>query len=387
MTTATAAPERAPAPPAGPAPDAPSTLLPRIGGLDLARAIAMAGMLVVHYMIPDRSGSLADTVLESFSGRAMPLFMVLGGIGATIVASRRTQPDLNLLIRAGILFAMGVALLEIDTWIAVVLQSYGLFFALTPLLRRVPTVWLSVLTGVVAVFGAWSFQTLTDFPSEITIDSYDEPFRSLWVLVFTGYYPLFPVASFFLLGMVLGRLPLRSARVATALASVGAVLTVVPLVASWVAQQVFDVFVPEGPRGFRESTGGWSPPFNPEAFDWARLLDASGHSEMPVWVLSAAGSSLLIIGLGILAGARWPAVTRPLEIVGRLALTFYVIQVLATNWLSEPWTQSLTQQAVTWAAIWFGFWIFAIAWHRWLGAGPLERLLRIGTRARSRSTA
>ncbi len=349
----------------------------RIDGLDVARALAMAGMVVVHYVWPDQSGVPADLLARGMLGRAMPLFMVLGGIGVTILASRRPDSDATLVARAAILFLMGLVVDAISEWVAVVLQSYGLFFALAPLFRRLPTWALAGSSALVAVVGSWTFQVMGTFPRTSTsFDDLADPIGVIRSLVVDGYYPFFPVASFFLLGMVLGRLDLRSRNVAATLAAAGLMIGVgsIIVVNGIISANDLDVATFESARRSVNPDG-----FDTARFSWSRLLHLRGHSQMLAWVISAAGTSVATIGVSLLIARPLRPILGPILALGRLALTFYVFQVALTQVITRPTDTPFRQELITAAAIYVGFMVIATIWTTFFRAGPLEALVRAGS--------
>ena len=64
----------------------------RVIGFDLARALAILGMVVVHFslvMAADRSGPAWLTeVLGFLDGRAAATFVILAGVGVTLMSRR-----------------------------------------------------------------------------------------------------------------------------------------------------------------------------------------------------------------------------------------------------------------------------------------------------------
>ncbi len=348
----------------------------RIDGLDLARALAMAGMVVVHYVWPDESGEVADVVASALSGRAMPLFVLLGGIGVSLAVERSSRPNRDLLIRAAILFVLGLLVAEVSEWVVVVLQVYGLFFALTPALRRLPTDALPLLAIAIAGIAGWSYQVLGTFPrtgSEIA--DLGSPVAFARSLIVDGYYPFFAVGSFFVLGLYLGRLDLRSARTARMLTASGLVLGIGTLVGAAALVGAFDL----DPEALEASRRTANPAgYDPARFEWGRLLHLKGHGQMPAWVLSSAGTSMAVLGASLLAAPRLGRLVAPLAALGRLALTFYVFQVVLTTVVTRPTETDLTREVLTAAAIYLGFVPVAWLWLRWFPAGPLEALLRAG---------
>ncbi len=343
----------------------------RIHGIDLARGLAMLGMVIVHYVWAADDTGPAAALARAMDGRAMPLFMMLGGIGVVLVSRRSATPDRGLLIRGTILFVLGLLLDSLDTWIAIVLQFYGLLFVVSPLLRRLPPRVLGAAAIASVAIGGLTYQVIGRAPQPTSVDAVRDGWPGLRSLLFDGYYPFFPVFAFFAIGMLLARLDLRRDRVAAQLAAVG---TAVGLGALWLAGDLaawFGVDPLAGEAGFGDGT-----------FRAARLLDASGHSAMPAWVVSAAGTSAAVIGLSLLAARRWPTPTRPVATLGTVALSFYVFQVLTTEIVPRPSTTPLAQEWATVAALYGGFLVAAVVWKRHVRSGPLEALLRVGSTRR-----
>ncbi len=351
--------------------DRPTLTSGRIIGIDLARAVAMFGMVIAHYVWPDGSGSWIDLLASAVKGRAMPLFVMLGGLGVTILTSRSNTPDRALLIRAAILFPLGIALQEATTFIAIILQSYALFFVVAVAARRLPTHGLLIATGLVALVGSWTYQTVA-----FTRDGWSEPSQLItdpevvpWSLLLNGSYPYFPVGSFFLLGMALGRLDLRSSAVAAQLAIGGATVGFGTLAFSAAAIAGFDV-----DRSVFD--------LRSDEFSLGRLLDTEGHSEMLAWVVSAAGTSVAILGAALWLAPRLGKLPVPLVALGQLALSFYVFQAVLVRVTPHPRDTEIGQELLTAMVIYFVFVAFAVGWRRFFRVGPLEMAFRIGSRSR-----
>ncbi|MEM7273788.1 MAG: heparan-alpha-glucosaminide N-acetyltransferase domain-containing protein [Actinomycetota bacterium] len=337
----------------------------RIVGLDIARALAMLGMVIVHYVWSDETGEFLDTVALAMVGRAMPLFMMLGGVGVVLTTRRSQTPDRDLLIRAAMLFLLGLVVHELTARIAIVLQSYGLLFAMAPLFRRLPRPALLGGAAVTTAVGAVTYQ-LIDWPPAFTrFEDLFTPGPLVESLFIDGYYPFFPVAAFFLFGMWLGGVDLRSDRVAASLAVGGAVVGFGSL---WLANGAASLLELELSRSDAD-----------QRFEWSALLNAEGHSEMPAWVLSAGGTSAMVIGLSLLVGARVGRWLHPVAALGRLALTFYVFQALVIHLTPEPTGTEPPEEFGYVALIYFGFMAFAVGWTSLFRSGPLESLLRVGS--------
>jgi uncharacterized membrane protein len=343
----------------------------RIIGIDVARALAMVGMLVAHFVEAEPDGGPASSVKAFTDGRAMPLFVLLGGVGVVLLTRRSPTPDLALLTRAALLFPAGLLLQEHSLAIAVILQYYAVFFVLAIGLRRLPEVTLVPLAGAVALAGAFTAQTIgPDLPTATGWDGVDDLDGLAWALLVNGYYPVLPTLAFFLVGMWVAHRRLDDPVVARRLAGVGVGLALLGYVgARWVVDRY----------GF----GPWED----GEFAASRLLDADGHSDMVAWVVGATGTSLAALGLCLLAARAWGRWLGPAVVVGQMALTFYVAQVLIHDrWLPRSET-TIGEEYRYAAAILVGFTALALLWRRLVGRGPLEAVLRIGDLAGRRRSA
>jgi peptidoglycan/LPS O-acetylase OafA/YrhL len=392
----------------------------RVHGLDVARALAMVGMVIAHYVEQDSGTGIGATVRAFVDGRAMPLFMVLGGVGISFLVRRSTDPDRDLLIRAGILFPMGLILQELTDGIAIILQYYALFFVIAIGLRRLPTRMLLGLGLVLMAAGAYSKQVWAP-----QVDSYagwqgiGTLFESgtWWSLVVSGYYPFLPAGAFLTIGMWIGRRDLRLPRVALSLASVGLVLA---LVGSWggawigdrvgasgaviengqaaLADDLVQRFAAEEGLTLDEAEARLATEIPTTAsveavervaqrierstagFRWQRLFDASGHSQMPAWVIGAAGMALFVIGGSLLVASRLRLFA--LSVLGEMALTFYAYQAVLINWTPEKSSTTLAEEYLVAAALTLLFVVAGLGWKLVVGRGPLEQLLRTGAAPR-----
>lgn len=339
----------------------------RIIGIDMARGIAMFGMTVVHFVnFREEPGADLATLAEAFRGRAMPLFMMLGGVGVTFLTKRSTTPARDLLVRAVMLFALGLVMTEHVPRLAIVLQSYGLLFVLATVLHRLSSKYLLGLVPVVTAIGAVTYQIVGNPRVQTRFDELGSG-EGIQSLLFDGFYPLFPVGAFFITGIVLGRLNLGSERVAGALAGGGLVVGVgIPIIANNVATAF----------NLRTDFGGNA---GDGMFHLTRLLETQGHSAMPAWVFSALGTSLAVLGFSVLIAPRAPKLVSPLIAVGSMSLTYYVYQGWLTNVVPPTFETTLGEEWIFTILVYVSFVVLAMVWRLMFRTGPLERVLRVGS--------
>src|SRR5687768_2732122 len=98
----------------------------RVPGVDVARGVALLGMVAVHVLpaeADDGSPTLVDTIA---SGRSAALFAVLAGVGLGLAYGRRpgARAAGAVAVRAILIGALGLALALVDSGVAVILSYY-----------------------------------------------------------------------------------------------------------------------------------------------------------------------------------------------------------------------------------------------------------------------
>ena len=125
----------------------------RIPGYDLARALAVMGMVLVNFKVvmgAEKAGlSWLIWLVGCLDGRAAATFVVLAGVGLSLISQRvRITQDLSgiaqnrkmLLKRALFLFVVGF--LYTPIWPADILHFYGIYIALGAVLLTASNRWL-----------------------------------------------------------------------------------------------------------------------------------------------------------------------------------------------------------------------------------------------------
>ena len=338
----------------------------RIAGIDLARFLAIAGMLAVHVGpmgLTDPAGRLYAGLTH---GRASILFGLLAGIGVSLLARSRSaslgETRLRLVWQAALLLPLGLWLQTLDVPIRVILSYYALLFVLGAVCIGLATRPLAVIAAAALALGPVAFQlgrrVAPDSFGRAPVEWGDPAFEIAHGLLLSGPYPLITWATPFLVGMLLGRADLRSPYLRLALVVGGFALAVLAAAAWLLLSQVFGE--PEGPR------------------DWLNLLNGGPHSQMPLWLIGSIGSALLVLGLSLVAADRLGKVVWPFVAAGQLALTIYVAHILAFHWFGETLRATELGEAVGTVTIGVAAAaVFAILWRSLLPRGPLEFLMTL----------
>jgi len=339
----------------------------RIVGIDVARGLAVLGMFAAHVgFTPAFDWVEPASWLDIVNGRSSILFALLAGVSIALLSGRETPVDgvelvrarVRILVRAALIFTIGGLLEVLGTSIAVILPTYAALFVLSlPFLRwRLRS--LFIASGVIAVVVPILFALVLPFA--------DEPptfagTGTIVVLLVTGNYPGLLWLAFVLAGLALGRLDLASLAVQLRLLVAGVVLTAAAYSLG--------------------ALGGGGEPAGrlPGVVDLAALVTVYPHSGSPFEVVGSGGFAVAVVALALLATRARVGRTLlfPVASVGRMALTAYSahIVVIAVLGLSATMSDNPDNGQL------FDFAVIALVlcslWTRFLGAGPLERLLTV----------
>ncbi len=349
----------------------------RILGLDLARGAAILGMIVVNFKTTMALGKEGPPWLVATTGlvdgRAAATFVVLAGVGMSLMSRRARESDdsqamrrirRTLWRRSAVLFVGGLAFATI--WPPDILHYYGVYIALGTLL----------LTAQDRILPAISSALVFAFPILLLIFDYERgwdwstlTYTELWTpagflrhLFFNGFHPVIPWAAFLVFGLWLGRQDLRNASQRRALATRAAMLAVLVEGLSYALV-----------RAASEELG---------AEDASLLLGSGMIPPLPFYLLAGAGTAVVVICLSIELQERRPDlwICRGLIATGRLALSHYVIHVVlgmgmlqAMGLLEGQSFVFAVQSALIWCGVTVGL---SLLWCANFHRGPFERLLR-----------
>jgi uncharacterized membrane protein YeiB len=353
----------------------------RLAGIDLARAIALMGMVFVNFkyqMGADQDGVPWLLWLSDWlDGRPAATFVILAGAGMSLLKNCYSSPDRfhpfarpywTMIKRAVFLFFFGLLFSLI--WYADILHFYGFFFAVAVILVNLSDRLIFILSGVILIislFVAIHFN-FSELPS---VESVWDPV--FWTqrgffedLLINGSYPVFPWMVYFMLGIWLGRQNLSDSRLQNKILLIAGPGIVFCELIAWFAGSFLD---------------GSSILFN--LFLISALIDTSPFSLSSLSVFSASGTALVIIVLSIKLAkqsgpSRW---LRPFLATARMSLTLYILHIgvfqlfLILSGLGER-ENSLLSAWVSAAMFCISAMLFSCYWVNRFGQGPLEKVLR-----------
>lgn len=377
----------------------------RLVGVDLARALAVFGMYVVHIGPPlSATDGVASWVRYMADGHSSVLFATLAGFSLMLLAGRREpktglagrQAKARIAIRAVVLLALGTAM-AMEYGGVIILGFYGVYFLLALPLVRLRAKTLAITAAALALVTpqlSFALNSLLTEPVQQSINAYD-PLRRLSEvgvldLLFTGFYPTITWISFVVAGMALARLDLSATAVQWRLAALGAGLTVAAYGMSLLlaGRHALDSLAEgggsSGSSGSMSGSSGSMPPdggsFEPQA---SMLLTAGPHSGTTFDIIGSVGVAILVIVGATVAMERLPRLRRlakPVIAVGTMSLTAYVGHFVVQSALSMPSGTSTQESWVPLLMFVLGAIVFAAIWSRFFRRGPLEYLLNATTK-------
>lgn len=337
----------------------------RVAGVDLARGLAVIGMLAAHLLdIEAFSPGRPETWVDIVNGRSSILFAVLAGVsialstggprpieGATLSLARR-----RLAVRAAALWVIGILLIMTGVPIYVILPAYAILFLIAIPLLRLRAATLFVVAAALLMVMPFVQAALDLLPVWST------PEGESLALVIGWPYP-FPLWSgFVVLGLALGRIDLGNAAVAGLLLAAGTGLALVAY----------------GLGGMLAPPAGAPEPVDYLGVVTSLLPHSGGVFEVvggAAFAAAVLGASILLCRVSVLR-----AIVLPLRATGSMPLTAYTAQVLI--WAGWALVVLGTTAPLTAFRELQPFWPITVivvagctVWAAFAGRGPLETAL------------
>lgn len=374
--------------------------LGRMVGLDVARALAVFGMYIVHIGPPlSATDGVGSWVRYLADGHSSVLFATLAGFSLMLIAGRREpktglagrQAKARIAIRAAVLLVLGTAL-AMEYGGVIILAFYGVYFLLALPLVRLRAGTLALIAAGLALVTpqlAFALKALLSESVQQSVNAYD-PLKALsdvgvLDLLLTGFYPALTWMPFVVAGMTLARLDLPAPAVQWRLAALGAALTVAAYGTSLLLAGK-DALASMAEVG-KPSAGPKPASFGSGSFEAqgaaSDLLTAGPHSGTTFDIIGSVGIAILVIVSTTVLMDRLPLLRRlakPIIAVGAMSLTAYVGHFVVQSVVDIPTGES---SQVSWLPVLtfiLGAIVFAALWSRFFRRGPLESLLSASTK-------
>ena len=355
--------------------------------LDVARAVAMIGVVVLNYhtylngleawtpLSPSIWQRLYNPSTGFFTTRFAALFVLVAGIGVSLMTRRSRESSNSSLLRADRLrlARRGALLLLVGyflewIWPGTILFYYGAYFIVAAGIFAAPTrrvLGVGVAAAVAAATIAWwrADQVLDlNFTSWLAPPKIDSP-RDLLIRVFVSYtHPLFPWLLFFAVGIVLGRHMQNFAKFRAKMMLWSALI----VASTYTATHLLS---PSPARGPHETM-------------IAKLLSTDPYDRGLAYSIVTLATALFAFGaLSLLVSSiGGSAPVQMLSRAGQMSLTIYIAHIFFFNIVVHRlrWVGATgLDTAVVLALVFYAAAIpLSATWRKYAGRGPAERLYR-----------
>lgn len=340
----------------------------RLEGIDLARFVALVGMVIVNFnvvmVVPETSESISGKIAESLQGRAAATFVVLAGIGLGLGVKRHAWNQTLKVTLKRAAFLLVVGLLNSLIFEADIIHYYAFYFLFSVLFLRAPGWGLAIAIGCL-VSGFVVLAIIFDYETSWDWQTYT--YHDFWTLkgflrnlFFNGWHPVVPWLAFLLFGIALSRFNLGNRMIQLKLFIGGVVLFILVSVSSyWLVKMV--------------------QPVDAEAI---YLFTTSPIPPMPLYMLAGGSIACAIIGLCLLL----EPILNKLHLLnfftaaGRQTLTLYIAHIIigmgTLDALGMLGTQTAQTSLLATSVFCFLAIVYAQIWMRFFKHGPLELLMR-----------
>ena len=351
----------------------------RIIGIDVARALAIIGMIIVNFKIVLGENGLnwMKSVVKIFDGKAAATFVVLAGVGLALMTNSAIKNNdqaklkiarIRIIKRALFLFIVGISYIAI--WPADILHFYGIYMAVTIVLLTsskrtilISAISLIVTFPILMVFwsyeAGWNFDTL-DYQGFWTLKGF---MRNLF---FNGFHPVIPWTAFMLFGYWFGKQDLHNDKFVKKTFWISTIIFITIQVLSY----GIILFLSEGNQETAKAL--------------TEILGTNPMPPLPIYMFNGISVAFAVISACIIIAKKFENsfIIDALNKTGQLALTFYVAHVIFGMGTIEAINPSkmgnyAVEFSVTYALFFSLFCvIFAVIWRKHKKYGPLEWVMR-----------
>jgi len=351
----------------------------RIVGIDVSRALAIVGMIMVNFKIVFGStGNEGYKYITSFlEGKAAAVFVVLAGIGIAFMSNNAVKSNNKIKLksirtkiakRAIFLFIIG--LLYTPIWIADILHFYGIYMLITLLFisssqKLIFNLALSLILVYPLLMLIWNYDTGWNFKTFVYSEFWSVSgfFRNLF---YNGFHPVIPWTAFMLFGLWFGKQDLSSNKFIKKSILISISLFVTMLILSNVLLLTL-------------SDGNHTT-----LLQLKQVLGTNPMPPLPIYMISGTSFAIFIISICILIAKKYKTnfIIVALTKTGQLALTFYIAHVIiGMGFIELIYPEKIgnysIQFSIMYALAFSAFCVlFAVFWTKYNKTGPLESVLR-----------
>ena len=351
----------------------------RIIGIDISRALAIIGMIIVNFkiVIGEKGLSWVKLFACTIEGKAAATFVILAGVGLALMTNSALKNNdfqklhiaqIRIAKRALFLFIFGLSYIVI--WPADILHFYGIYMLAILLLLSskrktilISAISLTMLYPLLFIFlnyeTGWDFDTL-EYLDFWTLNGF---IRNLF---FNGFHPVIPWTSFILFGFWFGKKSLNSNRFIKKAFWISSLAFVAIQILSYLSIS----FLSNGNIQTAE--------------ELSEIIGTNPMPPFPIYIFSGITISTSIISACILIGKRFTTnkILLTLKKTGQLSLTFYVAHVIIGMGIIELINPNKMgnypiEFSVSYALVFcFLCVLFATYWLKKRKNGPLECIMK-----------
>jgi uncharacterized protein len=351
----------------------------RIIGIDVARALAVIGMIIVNFKVVFGAEGLSwvKCFASIFDGKAAATFVVLAGVGLALITNSAIKhkdrhklkiAKIRIAKRALFLFVLGLSYITI--WPADILHFYAIYMVIILMVLPFKERTILILGSALIFFYPmlvifWDYETGWDF---ISLN-----YQGFWTfkgfirnLFFNGFHPVMPWTAFMLFGYWFGKQDLHNDKFIKKIFLLSTLLFISIQILSYLSIS----FLAEG---------------NQEAaLELTEILGTNPMPPLPFYMFNGISIAFVIISACILIARRFEntLIIDALNKTGQLALTFYIAHVIIGMGIIELVTPEkmgnyTVEFSVSYALVFSLLCIiFAIFWRKYKKYGPLEWIMR-----------
>lgn len=351
----------------------------RIIGIDVARAIAVIGMIIVNFkMAFGKEGSEFLTSLTGvFDGKAAATFVVLAGVGLAFMSNSAVHTKdlaklkatkVRIFKRALFLFIAGLSYTAI--WTADILHFYGVYMLITLFfVNQRKTIILASSASLILIYPllmagfeydlGWNFETF-DYSDFWTLKGF------LRNTFYNGFHPVLPWVSFMLLGLWFGKQDLGNTKFVWKTLKVSLIIFISTQLISLLSIEL----LADGDLVSKA--------------ELEQVLGTSPMPPLPFYMISGSSIAIFVISACILLTNRFheSKLVDALYKTGQLALTFYIAHVIIGMGAVEVFgDKEMGDYPLSFSVIYALVFsllcvLFAVLWRSKKESGPLEWLIR-----------
>lgn len=352
----------------------------RLAALDVTRAVALVGVVVMNYHGYLNGGSGGDDAVDRLfdidsgilSTRFAAVFVLVAGVAVSLMTARAVSSadhaairhERFRLVRRGLVLVVGGAALE-HAWPGTILFYYGLYFVLASMIitlrsRLVLVIAASCALGTTVLHTWEAVRIEHGHDTSWLHPAHPGDAREFLLRSFYDHtHPVLPWFAFLCLGIVIGRSFERFASEARRVLSVSVTIVVglygvSSILDSGTARRNAVVHAVTSMRPF---TGGL------------------------FYVASTAAIAVAALAVIVLLCERphIASALATLQRAGQMTLSLYLLHVIVF-YATVRWTQVVDPGLGNALLLGLSFWVIALAlgswWHHRIGRGPAERLYR-----------